>query len=133
MKGQCLCGGVVFELTGDVQSFYLCHCNYCKKGSGSAHAANIFVAKPALTWLSGESLLRHYQVPDSRHERCFCSVCGAPMPMRLADADLLMLPVGCLDEQPQQAPDAHLYMARVAPWERLAGEVAGFDGEPDAY
>ena len=40
--GSCLCGAVKFEVHGDFDSFYLCHCRYCQKDTGSAHAANLF-------------------------------------------------------------------------------------------
>ncbi len=38
-RGTCLCGSVTFELCGEFQSFYLCHCHRCQKDTGSAHAA----------------------------------------------------------------------------------------------
>jgi hypothetical protein len=39
--GSCLCGAVRFEVEGDFQQFYLCHCGRCRNDSGSAHAANL--------------------------------------------------------------------------------------------
>ena len=41
-NGSCLCGDVRFIIEGEFKSFYLCHCNYCRKDTGSAHAANLF-------------------------------------------------------------------------------------------
>ena len=41
-SGTCLCGAVRFEISGSFERFYLCHCSRCRKGSGSAHAANLF-------------------------------------------------------------------------------------------
>lgn len=40
--GACLCGAVRFEVDGAFDRFYLCHCESCRKDSGSAHAANLF-------------------------------------------------------------------------------------------
>ena len=47
--GSCLCGEVRFEVTGDFERFFLCHCGRCRKDTGSAHAANLAVyeASPA--------------------------------------------------------------------------------------
>lgn len=41
-SGSCLCGEVTFEIEGDFEDFYLCHCERCRKDTGSAHAANLF-------------------------------------------------------------------------------------------
>ena len=55
--GSCLCGTVRFEIKGDFDSFYLCHCQYCQKDTGSAHAANLFSQSAKLVWRSGAGLL----------------------------------------------------------------------------
>ena len=41
-SGSCLCGEIRFEIEGEFELFYLCHCEYCRKDTGSAHAANLF-------------------------------------------------------------------------------------------
>jgi hypothetical protein len=35
IKGSCLCGGVRFELDRAAGPFEICHCNRCRKVSGS--------------------------------------------------------------------------------------------------
>ncbi|MFN3455173.1 MAG: GFA family protein, partial [Pseudobdellovibrio sp.] len=40
--GSCLCGQVEFKIQGVLESFFLCHCKYCQKDTGSAHSANLF-------------------------------------------------------------------------------------------
>lgn len=82
-SGSCLCGGVAFSLVGRFDAFYLCHCNRCQKGTGSLHGANLFSNHLALDWRRGEALLQTFQVANTRHKRCFCKVCGSPMPYRL--------------------------------------------------
>ncbi|HCA10651.1 MAG TPA: aldehyde-activating protein, partial [Marinobacter adhaerens] len=29
-SGSCLCGTVTFEIEGDFENFYLCHCQHCQ-------------------------------------------------------------------------------------------------------
>ena len=41
MQGGCLCGAVRFELDRAVGPFELCHCNRCRKTTGSAYAAGL--------------------------------------------------------------------------------------------
>jgi hypothetical protein len=53
-SGSCLCATVRFEIDGDLERFFLCHCEHCPKDTGSAHAANLFSGTARLRWLSGE-------------------------------------------------------------------------------
>ncbi len=52
--GSCLCGEVTYQVEGDFEKFYLCHCERCRKDTGSAHAANLFSSTAKLKWLSGQ-------------------------------------------------------------------------------
>jgi hypothetical protein len=53
-KGSCLCGSVHYEFTGNMGIFQYCHCSRCRKVTGSAHAANLFVAPEQFHWVQGE-------------------------------------------------------------------------------
>ena len=53
IKGRCLCGKVRFEVSEPFDNFYFCHCGRCRKATGSAHSANIFVSLSSLIHLSG--------------------------------------------------------------------------------
>jgi hypothetical protein len=33
--GSCLCGAVRFEVEGSFECFFLCHCSFCRKDTGS--------------------------------------------------------------------------------------------------
>jgi hypothetical protein len=67
--GSCLCGKVRFEIEGEFQHFYLCHCDHCRKDTGSAHAANLFSSTAVLKWLMGEDKVRRFDLPDTRHSK----------------------------------------------------------------
>ncbi|QYJ98782.1 GFA family protein [Shewanella alkalitolerans] len=130
-SGSCLCGGVAFSLVGRFDAFYLCHCNRCQKGTGSLHGANLFSNHLALVWRRGEALLQTFQVANTRHKRCFCKVCGSPMPYRLAALNLVVVPAGCLDVEVSIAPTAKLFMAERANWGEELSSVPGFDRLPE--
>jgi hypothetical protein len=120
--GSCLCGNVSFEVQGDFDSFYLCHCHHCQKDTGSAHAANLFSRSAKLIWLSGSDAVTSYTLPDTRHSKSFCKVCGSAMPST-QNAGLLVVPAGCLDSKITMAPTAHLFTSSKASWDEGLGEV----------
>lgn len=126
--GACLCGAINFETDGTFDHFYLCHCGHCRKDSGSAHTANIFSSSAKLVWLSGQDKLTTYTLPGTRHTRSFCSICGSAMPYTLGS--MLVVPAGALTTSIGIVPDAHIFVASKASWERNLSDAPSFDGFP---
>lgn len=129
-SGSCLCGEVRFEITGAFEHFFLCHCGRCRKGSGSAHGANLFATNAKLTWLSGEDKVSFFALAGTRHARSFCAGCGAALPSVQADGQLLVMPAGSLDSPLTKRPDAHICVASRADWDRALEGVASFADLP---
>jgi hypothetical protein len=128
--GSCLCGAVRFEIAGAFQRFFLCHCEYCRKDTGSAHAANLFATKAVLTWLSGEDKVRQFNLPETRHGKCFCGTCGSALPMMQRNGELLVTPAGSLNSEVPIRPDGHIFLSSRAHWDRDLDEVPTFAGVP---
>ena len=126
--GACLCDAIKFEAHGTLDHFYLCHCKHCQKDSGSAHTANIFSSSAKLVWLSGQDKLTTYTLPETRHTRSFCSICGSAMPYTLGS--MLVVPAGSLTTNVGIVPDAHIFVASKASWERNLSDTPSFDGFP---
>lgn len=128
--GSCLCGTVRFQIKGDFDRFYLCHCQHCQKGTGSAYAANLFSSSAQLIWLSGADVVRSFTLPGTRHAKSFCSLCGSALPDIQADG-LLVVPAGCLDSEITTLPTAHIFVSGSATWDEGQDEVPRFEGLPE--
>jgi hypothetical protein len=129
-SGSCLCGDVRFEIKGDFESFYLCHCEYCRKDTGSAHAANLFSSTATLKWISGESSARLFNLPSTRHSKCFCSICGSALPSVQMNGKLLIVPAGSLNSDISLRPNAHIFIASKAGWDEALEAVPKVDRYP---
>lgn len=116
-QGSCLCGAVHFEVEGDFEQFFLCHCEYCRKDTGSAHAANLFSSTARLQWISGENHVSLFNLPSTRHSKCFCSTCGSALPNLQMDGKLLVVPAGSLNSEIMIRPNAHIFVASRAGWD----------------
>jgi hypothetical protein len=93
IRGGCLCGGIRFEVARAVGPFELCHCNRCRKASGSAFVPWLGVLREDFRLLQGEELIRRYEAPlrdkPPPYRTCFCGRCGSPVPDPEWDAEWL--------------------------------------------
>ncbi|HTO40137.1 MAG TPA: GFA family protein [Rhizomicrobium sp.] len=126
--GACLCGAVSFQISGAFERFFLCHCTRCRKGTGSAHAANLFSSTAVLTWLSGRDSIKAYRVPGTHHEKSFCTQCGSALPC--IQGALLVVPAGSLECAIDIRPNAHICFASRAQWDTHLEDIPKIDGLP---
>jgi len=128
--GSCLCGTVSFEIKGEFDSFYLCHCHHCQKDTGSAYAANLFSQSATLVWHSGSDAVTSFTLPGTRHSKSFCKHCGSALPNTQIEG-LLVVPAGCLDTEISMLPTAKIFASRKAPWVSESESVTEFEGLPE--
>lgn len=128
--GSCLCGEVKFEVKGEFDSFFLCHCKHCQKDTGSAHAANLFSQSATLTWLSGPDKVTSFTLAGTRHTKCFCKTCGSALP-NSAISGLLVVPAGSLNTDVLNRPTAHLFAASKASWDNNLERLPSFKKLPE--
>jgi len=128
--GQCLCGAVKFRISGEFESFFLCHCARCRKDSGSAHSANLFSSTARITWVSGEENIKTFWLSGSRHVKSFCSDCGSALPVSQPEVGLLVVPAGSLNSRIDIRPNAHICCSSRANWDNDLASIERIDGLP---
>ncbi|WP_422879843.1 GFA family protein [Nodosilinea nodulosa] len=94
----------------------MCHCEQCRKRTGSAFASNI-LAKPAdIAWLSGQDNIKRYDHPgDKSFTNSFCTECGSRLPY-LSKSGNLVIPAGSLDCDPTVRPDNNIFWEDRSSW-----------------
>lgn len=130
-SGSCLCGEVTFEIEGEFENFFLCHCKRCRKDTGSAHAANLFSTSAELRWLSGEEKTRTFNFQSDGHIKCFCVNCGSALPNIQSDGNLLVVPAGCIDNDIKIKPQGHIFYGNRANWDTELEKIPKFDKLPN--
>nr|POE59795.1 putative glutathione-dependent formaldehyde-activating enzyme [Quercus suber] len=78
--GGCFCGKVRIEYTGDIQAKALCHCQDCRKVSGSTYSTNIIVPGDGFSVTSGTTKT-FAKTADSGNTITshFCGDCGSTL------------------------------------------------------
>jgi hypothetical protein len=73
--GGCLCGAVRYRLAGS-PGVHCCHCDMCRRATGSAFAVLAWIPFERLFWTSGRP---RYRRSSPLAERGFCPECGSPL------------------------------------------------------
>ena len=128
--GSCLCGAVEFEIDGVFESFFLCHCEYCRKDTGSAHAVNLFSTSARIRWISGSENVQVFQLQETRHVRSFCLTCGSALPTVQLGGKLIVVPAGSLEDDVELRPTAHIFCSSKANWDTDLEDIPRFDKLP---
>ncbi|MDK1682370.1 GFA family protein [Acinetobacter terrestris] len=126
-SGSCLCGGLRYEVHGEIGDIVQCHCQKCRKANGTAFASNAPIRKADFKIVQGEHLLKKFQ-SSATTQRCFCADCGSPIiSIKAETPDLYRLRIGTLDTPLQQKPTQHIFAAFKAEWDSICDGLPQYD------
>ncbi len=123
--GSCLCGARRYEIMGDLDGVWMCHCSLCRKATGSVGNAILIVPKERFHWLSGAEHGETYSLRPT-YTITRCKTCGTPLPAE-EDATNVYVTAGTLDEPLGASIKTHLFCASRADWDRDAPDARYFD------
>ncbi len=121
--GNCLCGGITFQINAELKPIQVCHCRQCRQAQGVPFAANIPVDTSGFELLSGEGLLKEYESSEGK-QRVFCSNCGSPIFSKKASLPgVIRIRAGSLNEDLPVRPASHGYFASKCNWWDINDDV----------
>ncbi len=128
LTGSCLCTSVLFEVRKPFIRFAHCYCGRCRKATGSSHATNLYVAPAQFSWLSGEGLVKRFDLKSAASfATTYCTQCGGPLPHFTRSGREVVIPAGTLDTPPDIAPERNIFWQSRAPWSCSGGELPCHD------
>lgn len=94
--GQCFCGAVKLEVSGEPEAMGYCHCRSCRSWSGGPVNAFSLWKPEAVRVIDGESFVATY-AGSPLSERKYCSKCGGHLmtnhpPLGMIDVFTATLP-----------------------------------------
>jgi len=95
-KGQCFCGTVKIEVSGEAEAMGYCHCQSCRSWSGApVNAFSLWKADAVRVTAGAEHLATFQKTPLS--QRQYCKKCGGHLmtnhpPLGLIDVFTATLP-----------------------------------------
>lgn len=114
-KGSCLCGARTYEIEGDIDGVWMCHCSRCRKVSGSNGIAIVIVPKERFHWLTGADHGIKYELRPT-YSVTRCKTCGSPLPVE-EDEKNVYLTAGTLDDPLDTGIKTHIFCGSKADWD----------------
>ncbi len=131
VHGSCLCGEVAYQVTGELRSFKYCHCSRCRKVTGSAHAANLYINPDQFKLLKGEAFYGRYELHDAQfYATGFCKQCGSNLPWLTQTGQKMIIPAGSLDDDIELKPTQNIFCESQASWYLDVSAIPKFDELP---
>ena len=114
LTGHCYCGAVTFETSGESYWIGHCHCESCRRASGSA-MTTFAGFKHEQVRFTGATPKRHNT--DDGVSRSFCGQCGSPVAYESDDqSGVIHLHLGLFDDLEQTPPQDHSFRKEKASW-----------------
>ena len=136
LSGRCLCGRIGFEIDGWVSQIQACHAERCRRATGGLFAPEIAASAEGFRWVGDESAIASYTAPilhePPAYRRNFCATCGAPLPVLLEDAGMVILHAGSLDDSAGLHVFRHAFVAQKSACCAIEGDAPQFPGQPPA-
>ena len=117
-SGGCLCGAVRYEVNGDLVRVAQCHCDDCRRATGSAFATNVFVKEEDLKVLQGETnTFQHSADSGSTMTKEFCGKCGSQLfGYGSSAAGVKNIKIGSIDDVGDIKPQIEVFTSKSLPY-----------------
>lgn len=118
IEGGCLCGSVRYHSDAEPVMQAVCHCETCRRISGSTYSFNVAVPEESLV-VKGEvaTYEDHSGASGKPMYRRFCPKCGSSLygggPHY---GPLAFIKAGTLDDASWVAPEVHIWTVEKLPW-----------------
>jgi hypothetical protein len=121
---------VRYRATADPLRAMICHCETCRRHSGSAFLSFVHFPKDGFAWTAGAPT--RYR-SSAFAERGFCSACGSTLSMHEEVlGDRVQVTLGSLDRPGDFRPDDHVWTRSRLPWLEVDDDLPRFPQSSDA-
>ncbi len=115
--GGCLCGEVRYVASGEVLLILNCHCNDCKKATGSAFATNVAMRRSNVTVTQGQvRQFNHASDAGNPKTKEFCGTGGAQLFSSTVGAETVTIKAGSIDDARFIEPMADIFVDSALPF-----------------
>ncbi len=116
--GHCHCGNVTYEVHGKPLRMAQCHCNACKRLTGTGHNVQAFFKSSDVKILGETSTHQSTSDIGNIRTRHFCPNCGSRLfSFNSKTPELIGISVGSFDDNLWFKPEVILYNSERPTWD----------------
>jgi len=130
ISGECFCGAITYEVSGNLRDARSCHCSRCRKAFSAQASAYALVDPTEFKWLTGAALLTSY-IGKHGAGMQFCSKCGSTL-CGIVEGDVHGITLGCVNGDPEIEIGQHIFVGSKASWEIMPEGVTTFEEGPSS-
>lgn len=123
-EGHCHCGAVQFEVEGEPVRMAQCHCNACRRLSGTGHQVQAFFKQEDVT-INGE-VSSYSSKADSGNTvtRSFCPKCGSRLFVRnTGRPGIIGITMGAFNDASWFNPQVILFASERYDWDHIDPDI----------
>jgi hypothetical protein len=131
MEGGCTCRAIRYRLTSAPMIVHACHCTWCQRETGTAHALNAVYEAERVVHMAGEPEVVVTPSASGKGQRIArCATCRVAVWSNYPGAGpaARFVRVGTMDEPARCPPDVHIFTSTKLPWVALPADARAFAG-----
>ena len=110
-SGKCLCGNVTYKCHAEPTVIFNCHCEDCRRATGSVFGTNFFVPEDELEIFGEVSSYSHTADSGSAMTKRFCPNCGSLLfGNNSAKSNVVSIRAGTVDQLDLIKPVVNVFM-----------------------
>ena len=130
--GRCLCGAVTYVAKGQPIVVAQCHCDECRRLSGTGHTIGAMFPLGSVILRGPLSEFKYLSAQASEVARAFCLRCGSPIHgSNSRMPGYLTLTLGTMDDAAGLEVQVVIFDRDKQHWDQLGKSVALFATQPD--
>ena len=129
--GSCLCGSVNYKSNSDPLVIQNCHCDECRKATGSVYLTNLFIKEENFEITGEVNNYTHLSDAGNNMTKYFCPKCGSQVfGKNSGRPGIITIRAGTVNEKDIIKPIRNLFLKSKVPSTPINSNLEACEGMP---
>ena len=129
--GSCLCGSVNYKSNSDPLVIQNCHCDQCRKATGSVYLTNLFIKEENFEITGEVNNYTHLSDTGNKMTKYFCPNCGSQVfGKNSGRPGIITIRAGTVNEKDIIKPIRNLFLKSKVPSTPIDSNLEACEGMP---
>ena len=130
-NGSCLCGSVNYKSNSDPLVIQNCHCDQCRKATGSVYLTNLFIKEENFEITGEVNNYTHLSDAGNNMTKYFCPNCGSQVfGKNSGRPGIITIRAGTVNEKDIIKPIRNLFLKSKVPSTPINSNLEACEGMP---